>query len=133
MKLTDEQLEKIRDSITKDALEDASGDTPLRVIMTLRPKRTKKTSKSLRVAALETRKEIPPDSRTEMRRRLIAQKTQARRAELQPIIDELTARSLDVKGGRLRTVVVDGLASDILKGIDVSGVSKVRVDRKVKK
>lgn len=123
MKLTHRHLAKLTDAATRQALEASAGETELRVILTLRA---------------HGERRIPiggrhPETRLEARRQLIEAQLRVRDPAIRPTIEALVERGLVVKGGHgghlTRSVVVDGKARDILKGIELAAVVRVQIDQ----
>lgn len=126
MKLQPTHIGKLGDRLTRRTFEDSEDDTVLRVIITLDVRDDE--------PAPETPHPRPShETRVEARQRLIDARARSRQAAIGPVIDALIEKRLDVKGPKaprlIRSVVVDGAARDILKGIELPGVARVQIDR----
>lgn len=124
MKLKPAHLEKLRDPATRRMFEASDDGTQLRVIVTLKVEDDTETPP------------VPPsifETRRETRQRLIETRARTRGAATSAIIEALHRRHLEVKGQReprlTRSLVVDGMARDILNGIELPGVARVQIDR----
>lgn len=126
MKLHSTHIGKLGDLATRRTFEDSEDDRVLRVIITLDVKDD------------DPAPEAPDplqchETRVEARQRLIRARARSREAAIGPVIDALIEQHLDVKGPKaprlIRSIVVDGLARDILKGIELPGVARVQIDR----
>lgn len=126
MKLQSTQIGKLGDLVTRRTFEDAEDDTLLRVIITLNVQDDEPAPETPRPCASH-------ETRVEARQRRINARARSRQAAIGPVIDALIEQRLDVKGPKterlIRSIVVDGAASDILKGIELPGVARVQVDR----
>ena len=126
MKLRSTHIGKFGDLATRRTFENSEDDTVLRVIMTLEVKDDD--------PALEApNPRQSHETRVEARQRLIDARARSRQAAIGPVIDALIEQHLDVKGSiaprLIRSIVVDGAARDILKGIELPGVARVQIDQ----
>lgn len=126
MKLLPTHIGKLCDSATRQTFENSEDETVLRVIITLDVNDDHKALETLRPRQSH-------ETRVETRRRLIDARTKSRKAAIRPVIDALIEQHLDVKGQAephlTRSIVVDGAARDILRGMELPGVARVQVDR----
>lgn len=123
MNLKPAHLAKLSDAATRRTFEGSDDGTPLRVIVTLKVKDD---------AGVPRTSQSPPETRREMRKRLIDGRTLAYQ-DAKTVIRALQNQDLEVKGPdkpRLtRSLVVNGLAGNILNGIELPGVARVQIDQ----
>jgi hypothetical protein len=124
VKLNEIQLQKA-DPVLREALKQAKGDERLRAVMVLASGEGKSpdgTDESIRPG------QFP--SRSGYRKALIAQREQQLMADLGATMSALEALSLNVRGGKTSpTVVVEGLAREILSSLELPGVRHASLDQ----
>ena len=116
-------LAKLSDTATRHAFEASADEMELRVILTL---------------GFPGERPVPtagrrPETRLEARRQLIQAKLGTRDPAFRRMIEALVEQGLVVKGrhGRhlTRSIVVDGKARDLLKGIELPAVARAQIDQ----
>ncbi|NUN95490.1 MAG: hypothetical protein HUU16_04900 [Candidatus Omnitrophica bacterium] len=108
------------------ALEEATGDEPIRALMLL--------GGSSSTTSVETVEEGRDSTdRVTLRKRLIEARGKELQGEIGTTLDKLRELSLSPRGGRvLHTVVVEGPAQSIVKALEMSEVQHATLDRKVR-
>jgi hypothetical protein len=113
------------DPLLQDALQQATEDEKLRVLVSLRPESTR-----------ASKADVPSpdqfDDRVSYRQAIIQHQQTQQGQSLEKAIGELRSLSLDVQGGAISpVVVVTGAAKDIARALDLPDVAHASLDREI--
>lgn len=131
MKLDKTVLDKLDDDETRAALNKARSDDSIQLVLTVNIK-DDDDDESTSDGAL---KPDPGESRIDFRRRLIASRLKSRSGDISRIVQQLSERLIEVKGGEsprlTRNLVVEGKVADLVRGLQLTEIIRARIDRAI--